>query len=97
VIDRPRTFLAAFAVAVALLLVLVRAVPTGFIPNEDKGYFGMLIELPDNASRQRTEAVVKQVEGFLLQQPAINHVVALVGLTSSRTPTRPTRRSCSSC
>jgi len=80
VIDRPRTFFAAFAVAVALLFVLVRSVPTGFIPNEDKGYFGMLIELPDNASRQRTEAVVKQVEGFLKQQPAINHIVSLVGL-----------------
>src|SRR5437867_7092544 len=80
VIDRPRTFFAAFGVAVALLFVLVRSVPTGFIPNEDKGYFGMLIELPDNASRQRTEAVVKQVEGYLMQQPAINHVVALVGL-----------------
>src|SRR5467141_3562010 len=40
----------------------------------------MLIELPDNASRQRTEAVVKQVEGFLKAQPAINHVVSLVGL-----------------
>ncbi len=80
VIDRPRTFFAAFAVAVALLLVLVRAVPSGFIPSEDKGYFGMLIELPDNASRQRTEAVVKQVEGFLKAQPAVNHVVSLVGL-----------------
>src|SRR2546430_1534915 len=80
VIDRPRTFFAAFAVAVALLFALVRSVPTGFIPNEDKGYFGMLIELPDNASRQRTEAVVKQVEGFLKQQPAINHIVSLVGL-----------------
>jgi len=80
VIDRPRTFFAAFAVAVALLLVLVRAVPSGFIPSEDKGYFGMLVELPDNASRQRTEAVVKQVESFLKAQPAINHVVSLVGL-----------------
>jgi len=80
VIDRPRTFFGAFAVAVALLFVLVRSVPTGFIPSEDKGYFGMLIELPDNASRQRTEAVVKQVEAFLLKQPAINHVVGLVGL-----------------
>ena len=79
-IDRPRTFFAAFAVAVALLFILVRSVPTGFIPSEDKGYFGMLIELPDNASRQRTEAVVQQVEGFLKQQPPINHVVSLVGL-----------------
>ncbi|HKW41926.1 MAG TPA: multidrug efflux RND transporter permease subunit [Gemmatimonadales bacterium] len=80
VIDRPRTFFAAFAVVVALVFVLVRVVPTGFIPSEDKGYFGMLIELPDDASRQRTEAVVGQVEGFLQQQPAIDHVVSLVGL-----------------
>jgi hydrophobe/amphiphile efflux-1 (HAE1) family protein len=80
VIARPRTFFAAFGVVVALLVVLLRAVPTGFIPSEDKGYFGMLIELPDNASRQRTEAVVQRVEGFLKQQPAVNHVVSFVGL-----------------
>jgi hydrophobe/amphiphile efflux-1 (HAE1) family protein len=80
VIARPRTFFAAFGVVVALLFVLLRVVPTGFIPNEDKGYFGMLVELPDNASRQRTEAVVQRVEAFLKQQPAINHVVAFVGL-----------------
>src|SRR5437016_7374433 len=80
VIDRPRTFFAAFGVVVALLFVLVRAVPTGFIPSEDKGYFAMLVALPDDASRQRTEAVVGGIEGFLKRQPAINHVVALVGL-----------------
>ncbi|HVH09776.1 MAG TPA: multidrug efflux RND transporter permease subunit [Gemmatimonadales bacterium] len=80
VIDRPRTFFAAFAVVVTLVLVLVRVVPTGFIPSEDKGYFAMLIELPDDASRQRTEAAVHEVEGFLQQQPAISHVVSLVGL-----------------
>ncbi len=80
VIDRPRTFFAAFGVIVALLLVLVRVVPTGFIPSEDKGYFGILVELPDDASRQRTEAVVHRLEGFLQRQPAIGHVVSLVGL-----------------
>src|SRR5216684_5911905 len=80
VIDRPRTFFAAFGVVVALLFVLLRTVPTGFLPSEDKGYFALLLELPDNASRQRTEAVVRRVEAFLKQQPAINHVVAFVGL-----------------
>src|SRR3989475_2549762 len=80
VIDRPRTFFAAFGVVVALVFVLIRSVPSGFIPSEDKGYFAMLVALPDDASRQRTEAVVGGIEGFLKQQPAINHVVALVGL-----------------
>src|SRR2546427_811484 len=40
----------------------------------------MLVALPDDASRQRTEGVVGGIEGFLKQQPAVNHVVALVGL-----------------
>src|SRR5437016_1012159 len=80
VIDRPRTFFAAFGVVVALLFVLVRSLPSGFIPSEDKGYFAMLVALPDDASRQRTEGVVAGIEGFLKQQPAVNHVVALVGL-----------------
>ena len=80
VIDRPKTFFAAFGVVAALVVVLLRAVPTGFIPSEDKGYFAMLVELPDNASRQRTEAVVARLEGFLKQQPAVKDVVAFVGL-----------------
>src|SRR3989449_488671 len=80
VIDRPRTFFAAFGVVVALVVVLIRSVPSGFIPSEDKGYFAMLVALPDDASRQRTEQVVGGIEGFLKQQPAVNHVVALVGL-----------------
>jgi hydrophobe/amphiphile efflux-1 (HAE1) family protein len=80
VIDRPRTFFAAFGVVVALVVVLIRSVPSGFIPSEDKGYFAMLVALPDDASRQRTEGVVGGIEAFLKQQPAVDHVVALVGL-----------------
>ncbi len=80
VIDRPRTFFAAFGVVIALLFVLGRSIPSGFIPSEDKGYFAMLVALPDDASRQRTEGVVSRIEGFLEQQPAIEHVVSLVGL-----------------
>ncbi|HEY6208309.1 MAG TPA: multidrug efflux RND transporter permease subunit [Gemmatimonadales bacterium] len=80
VIDRPRMFFAAFGVVVALVFVLIRSVPSGFIPGEDKGYFAMLVALPDDASRQRTEGVVGGIEGFLKQQAAVAHVVSLVGL-----------------
>ncbi|PYP71123.1 MAG: hydrophobe/amphiphile efflux-1 family RND transporter [Gemmatimonadetes bacterium] len=80
VIDRPRTFFACFGVIVALVLVLVRVVPGGFIPTEDKGYFAIFVELPDAASRQRTDAVVQDIQAFLKRQPAIRHSVALVGL-----------------
>ena len=54
---RPSRWLASFAVMLALAVVLLRRVPSGFIPTEDKGYFGIAIQLPDGASLQRTEAV----------------------------------------
>jgi len=79
-LGRPATFLACFAVMVVLILVLFRRVPTGFIPTEDKGYFGMIVQLPDGASRQRTDEVVARIEHFLGEQPAIKNVVSLVGL-----------------
>ena len=80
VLLRPATFLACFAVMIALIVVLIRRVPTGFIPTEDKGYFAMIVQLPDGASRQRTDQTVSRIETFLGQQPAVRSVVSLVGL-----------------
>jgi hydrophobe/amphiphile efflux-1 (HAE1) family protein len=80
IVDRPRAFLAGFAVLVVLVVVLLRTVASAFIPIEDKGYFGVLVQLPDGASRQRTEAVVQKIEAYLMQDPSVRYVAALVGL-----------------
>jgi hydrophobe/amphiphile efflux-1 (HAE1) family protein len=79
VLRRPRAGLAAFAVLLALTFVLFRNVPRAFIPTEDKGFFVIAIQLPDGASRQRTDQVVARVEGILRKDPAIQHFVDLVG------------------
>ena len=79
-LGRPKSWLAAFAVLVALAVVLWPRVPTAFIPTEDKGYFAIAIQLPDASSLQRTKAVVQRVEGFLHQEPAVVNVVGLAGL-----------------
>jgi hydrophobe/amphiphile efflux-1 (HAE1) family protein len=80
VLGRPRAWLAAFAVLVALAVVLWRRVPTAFIPTEDKGYFAIALQLPDAASLQRTQAVIKRVEGFLHEEPSVLNIVAFAGL-----------------
>ncbi|HEY4321703.1 MAG TPA: multidrug efflux RND transporter permease subunit [Gemmatimonadales bacterium] len=80
VLRRPRAFLAAFAVILALIVVLYRHVPTGFLPTEDKGFFVVAVQLPSGASLQRTREVVTQVEKMLLADKGINAVVELVGL-----------------
>ena len=78
-LGRPRTWLAAFAVILVLAFVLFQRVPSAFIPTEDKGFFVIAIQLPDGASRQRTDAVVERVEGILRKEPAIRTFAALVG------------------
>ncbi len=80
VLARPARFLACFAVMIVLMFVVFRRVPTAFIPTEDKGYFAAIVQLPDGASRQRTDEVVGRLERFLGQQPAVKNVVSLIGL-----------------
>jgi hydrophobe/amphiphile efflux-1 (HAE1) family protein len=81
VIARPSRWLAMFAVILVLIAVLARRVPSGFIPTEDKGYFGLVIQLPDGASLQRTVAVTKRIEEYLLKQQAVASVVNFAGLS----------------
>ena len=80
VLGRPRVWIAAFVLMVAGAVMLWRRVPTGFIPTEDKGYFAIAMQLPDAASLQRTQAVIRRVEGFLREEPSVVNVVAFGGL-----------------
>jgi hydrophobe/amphiphile efflux-1 (HAE1) family protein len=57
----------------------VRAVPTGFAPTEDQGYLLVNVQLPDAASLERTDAVVRQIEQILLETKGVETVVAIGG------------------
>jgi hydrophobe/amphiphile efflux-1 (HAE1) family protein len=75
---------AALAVVVLLVLAgaaygLVRVVPTGFAPTEDQGYLLVNVQLPDAASLERTDAVVRQIEQILLETKGVETVVAIGG------------------
>ena len=78
-LGRPRTWLAAFGVIVALAAVLYQRVPGAFLPTEDKGVLVIAVQLPDGASRQRSDKVVEQIEGMLREEKAIDQFTALVG------------------
>ena len=75
---------AALALVVLLVLsgaayALLRAVPTGFAPTEDQGYLLVAVQLPDAASLERTDAVVRQIEKMLLETEGVETVVAIGG------------------
>ncbi|KAA0216301.1 MAG: multidrug efflux RND transporter permease subunit [Leptolyngbya sp. PLA3] len=61
------------------MLKLNKAVPGGFLPEEDQGVLLVAVLLPDGASLDRTQAVITQCETFFRNQPAVANITALVG------------------
>jgi multidrug efflux pump subunit AcrB len=53
--------------------------PTGFIPQQDKGYLLVNVQLPDAASLGRTQDTVKRIEEIALKTPGVKHTVAISG------------------
>jgi multidrug efflux pump subunit AcrB len=53
--------------------------PTGFVPQQDKGYLILNVQLPDAASVDRTEAVMAQIEKLALDTPGVEHTVSISG------------------
>jgi len=65
-LPRRKLVLAVFAALFAANLLLFRAVPTGFLPDEDQGYFITSFQLPDGASLERTDQVAREIEHILM-------------------------------
>ena len=55
------------------------ATPTGFIPQQDKGYLLVNVRLPDSASLDRTEQVMQRIEKTAGKSPGVKHTVAIAG------------------
>lgn len=54
-------------------------IPTGFIPNQDKGYLLLDVQLADAASLERTDEVMKQIEEIVLKTPGVGHILDVSG------------------
>jgi len=71
--------LAIFAIVIAVAVSLFRTVPMAFLPEEDQGYFITVVQLPDGASKKRTDAVLDRVEQYYLSIPAVYGTQTLSG------------------
>ncbi len=58
-------------------------VPTGFVPTQDKQYLVAFAQLPDAASLDRTESVIRKMSEIGLKQPGVQDAVAFPGLSIS--------------
>jgi multidrug efflux pump len=55
---------------------LTQIVPTGFIPEQDKGYLVVNAQLPDGASLERTDEVMRQMEYIAKNDESLKGAVA---------------------
>jgi multidrug efflux pump len=79
-----RVAVAALVVYVGLIgltLVGFARVPQGFVPAQDKDYLVAFAQLPDAATLDRTEAVIRRMSDLALKHPAVANSVAFPGLS----------------
>jgi hydrophobe/amphiphile efflux-1 (HAE1) family protein len=54
-------------------------VPTGFVPQQDKGYLLLNVQLPESASVERTRRVMARIESLARSTPGVEHTVGISG------------------
>jgi len=68
-----------FAGMIALAVIMMRSIPTSFLPPEDQGYLLGAVIMPDAASLDRTGAVSQHVTDYFMKQPAVSSVTIVDG------------------
>ncbi|WP_263378653.1 efflux RND transporter permease subunit [Granulicella paludicola] len=65
----------------ALVLLIGKQLPGGFLPTEDQGYAFVNLQLPQGASLQRTTEASADVEAALHKVPGVQSVISVVGFS----------------
>ena len=68
-----------YGAAIAGILVMFRVLPGSFVPDEDQGYFFIVVEAPDTASQSYVAALSEKVEKILAAEPAVADVAVVNG------------------
>ena len=75
----PRRIVAGFGMAMVMIFVLNKVIPSSFLPEEDQGYFKVELALPEGATLERTRKVTDRAVEYLNQHPAVDYVQNVTG------------------
>ncbi len=75
--------LAVFLILIATTVWVSQKVPTGFIPQTDQGYAIVVVQLPDGASLERTDAVMRKASQIALETPGVTNAVTFAGFSGA--------------
>src|SRR6478609_5097641 len=81
VISHRAVMLAVYVVLLGLTGVLFKAVPSGFVPGQDKQYLVGFAQLPDAATLDRTEDVIRRMDEIALKHPGVENAISFPGLS----------------
>jgi hydrophobe/amphiphile efflux-1 (HAE1) family protein len=72
--------LALFVVIIGATYLISTRIASTFLPVEDQGYFFAIVQLPDGASLERTDAATKKVRDIIAAEPGVDIVGFVSGL-----------------
>ncbi|CAN5368472.1 multidrug efflux RND transporter permease subunit [soil metagenome] len=80
-ISRKAIMLIVYLALVGVTVGLFKAVPSGFVPAQDKQYLIGFAQLPDGATLDRTEDVIRRMGEITMKQPGVEHAIQFPGLS----------------
>jgi len=79
VVSNPIKGLVAFIAVLAAIMALFRIVPSSFVPDEDQGYFFVMVNAPDASSMSVVDKLAAQAQKLALEDPAVQDVAYVSG------------------
>ena len=74
-----RRMVAAFGIILIGIWLFNQLVPQSFLPQEDQGYFTVELELPEDATIERTRIVTDRAMAYLMDDPDVEYVLNVTG------------------
>ncbi len=81
VISRKTLMMGVYLLLIGATVFFFKAVPGGFVPPQDKQYLVGFTQLPDGASLDRTEDVIRRISDIALKVPGVEDAIAFPGLS----------------
>lgn len=70
-----------YGILISITIFMFYNVPTGYVPAQDKQYLVSFAQLPNGASLDRTENVIRRMSDIALKHPGVENSVAFPGLS----------------
>jgi multidrug efflux pump len=70
-----------YVLLLGLTAFMFQVVPGGFVPTQDKQYLVAFAQLPEGATLDRTEKVIRDMSDIIMKEPGVANAVAFPGLS----------------